>query len=404
MKQKLILTGVLSLAWALATSESSAQLRVDLSVRNRALGSVTLEDAPKGTYGTRGSIESRGIGAAGCSETGELPVDQGTIYVDADCGTLTWEFHIKPYPAEGVMASGQLSWYSEAPTWWIISEGDVILRGADTGRVPGVSFLADDQPLEVRAGPRSLPALDQAPGFWLLGQPALVDRGSVRHFFDRETIPQHLAGVLDSHSAGIGYLLETLPHAELPPVFWMGLAQWQMSVGGAAGTGLVLANYPLRAQDFDRTAHAITLYVVLHEHGHHLFDAPGPLWIGESLASYLAIKAMKETAPELYPVVDDAFIAPGLALEAPLPVLGEQADAGDGQAYVQVYMGAAFWMALDDAVRTQGVQGGFLRVLPELVARGFAPNGTPRPDVIAQVTRLTPESLYPILDRYLGPQ
>ena len=63
---------------------------------------------------------------------------------------------------------------------------------------------------------------------------------------------------------------------------------------------------------------------------------------------------MKETAPELYPVVDDAFIAPGRALEAPLPVLGEQADAGDGQAYMQVYMGAAFWMALDDALRKQG--------------------------------------------------
>ncbi|MCY3815329.1 MAG: hypothetical protein OXG59_03450 [Gammaproteobacteria bacterium] len=404
MKQKLILTGVLGLVWALAASEVSTQLRVDLSLRNRALGSATLEDAPKGTYGTRGSIESRGIGAAGCSETGELSTNQGPIYVDAECGALAWEFRLKPYPVEGVMASDQLSWYSEAPTWWIISEGDVILRRLDTSGTPGVAFLLNDQPLKVGAGPRSLPALDQAPGFWLLGEPAHVDRGSVRHFFDRETIPQHLAGVLDSHSAGIGYLLEALPHTELSPVFWMGLAQWQLSVGGAAGTGLVLANYPLRAQDFDRNAHAITLYVVLHEHAHHLFDTPVPLWIGESLASYLAIKAMKETSPELYPVVDDVFIAPGFALEAPLSVLGERADAGDGKAYMQLYMGAAFWMALDDAVGKQGVQGGFLRVLPELVARGFAPGGSPRPDVIAQVTRLTRESLNPILDRYLAPQ
>ena len=379
------------------------QLRVDLSSQDREWGYATLQEASEGHYGVRSGIVAENLRGVRCSESGELSAIEGRIVVPRNCGALVWEFHLKPYPVEGVMASGQFSWYSEAPTWWVISEGDIMLRGPDTGEAPGVSFLLDDQPLEVQAGPRSLAALDQAPGFWLLGEPAHVDRGSVRHFFDRETIPQHLAGVLDSHSAGIGYLLETLPHAELPPVFWMGLAQWKLSLGGAAGTGLVLANYPLRAQDFDNTAHAITLYVVLHEHGHHLFDATGPLWIGESLASYLAIKAMKETAPEFYPVVDDAFIAPGLALEAPLPVLGERAAAGDGQAYMQVYMGAAFWMAIDDAFQKEGVHGGLLRVLPELIARGFAPDGTPRLDVIAQVTRLTPDSLNPILNRFLGP-
>ncbi|MDE0455302.1 MAG: hypothetical protein OXJ63_08355 [Gammaproteobacteria bacterium] len=404
MKHKLILTGVLGLAWVLAASGASAQLRLDLSATDRAWGSATLEDASEGLYRTRMDVEKPGIRAVRCSQSGELRTGLGTISVDSGCGALAWEFNLQPYPAEGVMASGQLSWHSETPAWWIISEGDVILQAPGAGEAPRVSFLLDGRPLEIRAGPLRLPALNQAPGFWLLGHPVHVDRGSFRHFFDRETIPQHLAGLLDSHSAGIGYLLEMLPHAELPPVFWMGLAQWQLSVGGAAGTGLVLANYPLRAQDFDRNAHAITLYVVLHEHAHHLFDTPVPLWIGESLASYLAIKAMKETAPVLYPVVDDVFIAPGFALEAPLSVLGGRAEAGDGKAYMQLYMGAAFWMALDDAVGKQGVQGGFLRVLPELVARGFATDGSPRPDVIAQVTRLTRKSLNPILDRYLAPQ
>lgn len=175
-----------------------------------------------------------------------------------------------------------------------------------------------------------------------------------------------------------------------------------MSVGGAAGTGLVLANYPLRARDFDRKAHAITLYVVLHEHGHHLFDGTGPLWIGESLASYLAIKAIRETAPELYPLVEDAFIAPGRALETPLPVLGERAAAGDGRAYMQVYTGAAFWMAIDEVMIRQGGHGSFLQALPDALARGFTPEGAPRPDEIAQVTGLAPETLNPILNRYLG--
>lgn len=347
-------------------------------------------------------VEKPGIRAVRCSQSGVLRTGQGTISVDSGCGALAWEFNLQPYPAEGVMASGQFSWRSETPAWWIISEGDVILQAPGAGDAPRVSFLLDGRPLEIRAGPRRLPALNHAPGFWLLGNPVHVDRGSFRHFFDRETIPQHLAGLLDSHSAGIDYLLEMLPYAELPPVFWMGLAEWQLSVGGAAGTGLVLANYPLRARDFDRKAHAITLYVVLHEHGHHLFDGTGPLWIGESLASYLAIKAIRETAPELYPVVDDVFISSGRALETPLPVLGERAAAGDSQAYMQMYMGAVFWMAIDEVMVRQGGHGSFLQALPDVLARGFTPGGAPQPAEIAQVTGLAPETLNLILSRYLG--
>lgn len=385
-------------------SGASAQLRVDLSAKDRTWGSATLQGAPEGLYGTRMAAEEPGIRTVRCSQSGQLITSQGPISVDSGCGALAWEFTLKPYPVEGVMASGQLSWYSEAPAWWIVSEGDVILQAPEAGEAPLVSFFLDDRPVEVQAGPQRLPGLHQAPGFWLLGDAAHVDKGNVRHFFDRETIPRHLADLLDGHSAGIGYLLEVLPHTVLPPVFWMGLAEWQLSVGGAAGTGLVLANYPVREQDFDETAYAITLYVVLHEHGHHLFDGAGSLWIGESLASYLAIRAMKETAPEHYRVVEDAFIAPGRALETPLPVLGERAAAGDGQAYMQVYSGAAFWMAIDDAMARQGGPSRLLQVLADMLARGFASGGVPRPDEIGQATGLAPETLNPILNRYLGTQ
>ncbi|MCY3941818.1 MAG: hypothetical protein OXG29_12160 [Gammaproteobacteria bacterium] len=397
-----ILTVALGLTCSLAASQAMGQLRVDLSSQNREWGYATLQEASEGLYGVRSGMAAENLQGVRCSEGGELSAVEGRVVVPRNCGDLNWEFHLKPYPVEGVMASGQLSWYSDAPNRWIISEGDVILQGPGMGAATGVSFFLDGRPLEIRAGPRRLPALNQAPGFWLLGHPVHVDKGSIRHFFDRETIPRHLAGLLDSHSAGIGYLLEMLPPAELPPVFWMGLAEWRLSVGGAAGTGLVLANYPLRARDFDRRAYAITLYVVLHEHGHHLFDGTGPLWIGESLASYLAIKAIRETAPEIYSVVEEAFIAPGLAIETPLPVLGERAAAGDGHAYTQVYMGAAFWMAIDDAMVGQGGHGSFLQALPDALARGFTSGGAPRPKEIAQVTGLAPGTLNPILDRYLG--
>ena len=396
------LSVALGLLWALIASQAMGQLRIDLSVQNRKQGSAALLQAREGVYGIRNSIATEKIRAVRCSEGGDLSTVQGKFFVHNGCGDLTWEFSLAPYPVQGVVASSQSSLFSETLSWWILSERDAMLNSSGIGAASNIAFFLDDRPLDIQAGPRRLPALNQPPGFWLLGDPVHVDRGNVRHFFDRGTIPRHLADLLDGHSAGIGYLLEMLPHTVLPPVFWMGLAEWQSSVGGAAGTGLVLANYPLRAQDFHKAAHAITLYTVLHEHAHHLFDVIGALWIGESLASYLAIKAMKETAQELYPVVEEAFIVPGRTLETALPVLGERAAAGDGQAYMRVYTGAAFWMAIDDAMVRQGGQNRLLQVLPEILTRGFALGGAPRPDEIGQVTDLAPESLNPILNRYLG--
>ena len=400
MKCNIILTGALGLMWAMTTPQAIAQLRVDLSTQNRTWGSATLEDASQGLYRRRSDIEAQKIRAVRCSGSGDLSTSQGTVSVDAGCGALTWQFSLAPYPVQGVVASRQLSWFSEIDSWWLVSEGTTILQASDAGAAWNIRFLLDGQPLEIRAGPARVPKLHQGPAFWLLGDPIHVDKGNVRHFFDRGIVPQHLVDLLDSHAAGIEYLLEVLPHNDLPPVFWMGLTDWQSTIGGAAGTGLVLANYPIPAHEFDKSAYAITLYVVLHEHSHELFGGTGSLWINESLATYLALKAIKETSREHYPVLADAFIAPGNALDTPLPLIGERAASGDGMAYSQLYMSAAFWMAIDAAMVSQDAHSGLLQVLPEMIARAFAPGGTPRREEIAQVTGLTPEALNAILDQY----
>lgn len=397
---KPVLTVALALMGTLATSQAVGQLRVDLSSQSREWGSATLQQAKEGLYGVRNRKEKENVRAVRCSEGGKLSAVNGQVEVRKGCGDLTWEFGLARYPVEGMVASRQSSLFSKAPTWWMLSEEDAILNAS--GASSEISFFLDGQPADIQAGSPLLPGLHQAPGFWLLGTPVYVDRGNVRHFFDRRQAPRHLLELLDDHAACIGYLLDKLPPALLPPVFWMGLADWRLTVGGAAGTGLVLANYPVHAEDFDRTAHAITLYVVLHEHSHLLFEGRGSLWISESLASFLAIKAVEDTAPELYPALANAFIEPGKALDTPLPVLGERAAADDGQAYMQLYVGAAFWKVIDTAMKELGHSEGLLRVVPELLARGFASGGAPRPDAIAQVTSLPPETLDPIFDRYLG--
>ena len=388
--------------WALTSQQAIAQLRVDLSTTQSSWGTATLDQATQGVYGRRNEVEEQGIQAVECSDSGELRNREGKYVVGAGCGDLKWQFSLAPYPTQGEVASRQLSWFSSAHSWWLISEGVAILQPPHVGQPSEIGFLLDGQTLQIRAGSPRLPALHQAPGFWLLGDPAFVDKGTVRHFFDRGAVPQHLLDMLESHEVGISYLLEIFPPADLSPVFWMGLADWQSTVGGAMGTGLVLANYPVVAEDFDNTAFGITLYVVLHEHSHGLMGEIGSLWMNESLASYLAIKAIQETSPEHYPLLADAFIEPGKALDSSLPVIGKRAAAGEYQAYSQLYMGAAFWEEIDFAMIKQGGQVGLLSVLRELLARGFSAGGAPSRKEIAEVTGLEHETLSKILDQYFG--
>ena len=384
---------------ALTSCLAWAQIQVDLSTKDRTWGSAEFGNAMDGVYRRRNHDATQRFRAVQCSESGELTGSNGKFAVRAGCGDLKWQFKLSPYPVEGAVASRQSSWFSSAHSWWLVSEGTAMLHPPGEGQSRRISFLVDGEPLEIHAGPRQLPELHHAPGFWLLGKPAFIDKGQVRHFFDRGAVPQHLVELLDSHQAGMAYLQAELPRADVPPVFWMGLTDWQSAAGGAMGTGLVLANYPVIADEFDNTAYAFTLYIVLHEHSHGLFGGTGSLWINESLASYLAIKAIGNTSPEHYPLLADAFIEPGNALGAPLPVIGERAAAGDGQAYSQLYMGAAFWTAIDSAMIKQG---SLLPVLPEILARGFTPDGMPRRNEIAELTGLTAETLNRVLDPFFG--
>ncbi len=172
-------------------------------------------------------------------------------------------------------------------------------------------------------------------------------------------------------------------------------------MGGAAGTGLVLANYPLHARDFDVVAQAITLYLVLHEHAHQLLarlNTSGVLWIDESLASYLAA-AVREAVPRHYRTIAHAFVEPGRHPDVSLPVLGARAAAGDGVAYGRLYSGAAFWLALEEAMPASS---SLLQQLPIVLARGFDGEGQPLPRSLSRATGIAESVLAGLLDAYVG--
>ena len=401
LKYNLLFGGVFALASGFAAHSASAQLSIDLSTGDLAWASGTLEDAPEGRYRWRHVNASRDVRAVECSDIGSLPIVDGDFLVPVGCGSLSWEFRLTPYPDGDAVASEQLSLFAEDPAWWIISEGRALPRRFIDETAPDILFRLDSQSMEILAGPAQMPRIQDAPGFWLLGQVTHIDKGAIRHFVDQRAVPQHVLELLDKHAVGIEYLSSKLPSRVPSPVFWMALSDLTRGIGGIAGTGLILVHYLAVPRDFDKSIHAITLYTVLHEHSHQLLGSLGSKWLDESLASYLAIKSVKETSPPLYPVLFDAFVKPGNALDTPLPILGERAAAGDAHAYSQLYQGAAFWVALDTAMSDEGQRRGLLDVLPRLLAEGFDSDGVPRREMIGNVTKVSEDALNLILDRYL---
>lgn len=377
-----------------------AQVQVNLHTGDPEWASAILDNAPPGLYEMRGYTDGM-LRDIQCSGLDSIESLDGALSVH-HCGALSWQFRLLKYSTQGTLASNQLNWLDENHGWWLISGGQSILRPPLPEFSTAIEFRLDGQALQVLAGAPRLSRLYEAPEFWLLGSAEFADKGPVRHFFDRRPVPEHLIGMLDVYTEAIQFLSDRLAVTKLPPVFWMGIDNWQLGTGGAAGNGLILANYPNGAEDFDVSSRAITLYTVLHEHAHVAFDAEGVLWIAESVASYLALKAVKQAVPHLYTVLESAFIEPASAHESTLPMLGKRAAAGDIQAYGQLYEGAAFWIALEAVMANHNPSEEFLSHLPRLLKEGFGPDGATNKRRLAKLMGSPHSELSPVLDQYLG--
>ncbi len=399
---KTLISCALIAGCALSWTWGWAQINVELTTGSLKNALVTYEGAEAGNYGLRRNASLEDILDIKCSERDALEIDTSHVSIIGKCGRLSWQINFVPYPEGRALAFDQMNFFSEQGPWWLVNETSSILRESKDKARPDISFALNGNPIEARAGSARLPAWHQAPGFWLLGDPAFLDKGIMRHYFDVESVPIHLIDVLERHERGIRFLHSALPVRSLSPVFWMGLNEWQASLGGAAGTGLILANYPAKAIELDDVGRAFALYVVLHEHAHQAVHATGVLWIDESLVSFLAIKAVKETSPSLYRGLADAFIEPGQSADSSLQVLGARAAAGDDEAYAQLYQGAAFWNALDDTISKQESQLGVLPLLPEMLASAFSPTGSVKFQEMARITRISRNELREILDTYLA--
>lgn len=301
------------------------------------------------------------VAGVNCDGNPLSEVESGVWLVPAHCALLQW--HVAFKDASGLVAAKQQSIVSGH--FKLLSEASSLPRlqnanGHDSLKIdlsyhtvfPSVNeeglipFSAESAPplfVLMNATPlKTLKSHDLRLNYW------------VDHASGQKNIPDEAA---EMH--GLEWMSQRLSsHEHLTfSVAWLGLPKELLSMGGATGSDILLANY---ANDGDITfGKSMMLYIAMHEAFHEFADAYAkePTWVAESLASYMGVRATMAAKPNnadanaLLP----HFEVAGGQFKDGLLVVNQQVNQGDQRQYAAFYTkGIAFWDAVDQAMRAQG--------------------------------------------------
>jgi hypothetical protein len=161
---------------------------------------------------------------------------------------------------------------------------------------------------------------------------------------------------MDANIKGLTWLKDVtgVNDAESFAVGWCKSYAEKPSISGAAGSGILLANYLHNKSS--PSVKALMLYVALHE-AFHQFQAQypdEPSWVQESLASYYGSRAVEVAIPEEGPALMKRFKDAAAKFPKGLLTIHTQVEQGNRTDYGAFYTkGVAFWAAVNEALRTQ---------------------------------------------------
>lgn len=204
-----------------------------------------------------------------------------------------------------------------------------------------------------------LPAFSQAPLFVLINAKPLgmLSSGPMRlaYLLDNPQNKSQLPN-MDTHLRGLQWLNQVVPakHNINFTIGWLGVSAPRPSLTGAAGSDVLLVNYPVQGQF--PFGHAMLLYVALHEAFHHLAANyhNQPPWIAESLASYYGIRALQQALPGDPDVAQlmARFQEGGKNFKEGLLAINNKVEKGDRSEYGAFYTkGISFWAAVDKTLQ-----------------------------------------------------
>lgn len=286
--------------------------------------------------------------------------DDGETPLPDECKILSWTSRLDSVTDHGLRLSQQ-SFHHATDGWGMISGPAALLRLSETTSPPQVN-IRDSKGNRLYSG--LLTPADAAPFFASFGKWPLsetVNHGQeIKYLIDAPGYigvtapwPEHIETLAYFHSlftAG-----ETHPSSlSSTTVIWLGVEGEQAGISGAAGSNILLINYPRSGDRMPERIKARALYVLLHEQFHQIDPSiSAPAWLGESIASYYALKALERLGSDNANLAEirNSFIATDRPVTATFLDIERQLKAGDRSNYFTLYtQGATFWYLLDQLI------------------------------------------------------
>ncbi len=278
--------------------------------------------------------------------------------VPIDCSTVNWNIRFDSANISSVRPSEQRSLYMRSG-WWVLSAPTSILRmQSESGKE-----LTMDVSIPNQSMVKTLRSINAPPNYYVLGAAPVktVSRGDSNLSYVSDDLQSVFAVIRpEKHNEAIAYFKSVIgPEKSRKTsklsVIWFGAPRERREASGAAGYDTILANYIVAEDAPKREEQLLSLMLVFHEQFHQLDAGSHPEWVGESLANYYALKALKRAFPNdtATDSVLKRFIDPNRPVTIGLlDIQSEISKDNNRQNYGLLYtQGATFWSEVDMAIR-----------------------------------------------------
>ncbi len=344
-----------------------------------------------------------------CQDQIITPDENLTWSIPPQCSMVRWDVEFDAPKPSSVQPSQQRSLYMRSG-WWLLSAPTSLLRIESHSRDIPVVILVSNRP----AVQRTLRTINAPPNFYVLG-PAPAKSSSVAKlgltYFgeDLETVfnvinPEKHKEAMRYFKAVIGPE-KTRMVSDLS-VVWFGVPRDRREVSGAAGYDTILANFIIPEDKPKEAEQFMSLALVFHEQFHQLDSGSHPVWMGESLANYYALKALKRVFPENESA--DSIWNRFINTERPitlglLAIEREISEDQNSQNYGHLYtQGATFWAELDETIQQHSTQGESLdSFMPAIMALNMVSDGASFSDIENLLSVIPVQKMNDIKTKYL---
>jgi len=293
-----------------------------------------------------------------CQDEVIIPDEKLIWSIPTKCSIVTWRVEFEEPELSSVQPSQQRSLYM-ASGWWLISAPTSLLRIESRSSDIPVDILVSNRPAEKRI----LRTINAPPNFYVIGpapaKSSNTGKLELTYFGeDLETVFNVINP--EKHKEAIRYFnsvigVESAREVSELSVVWFGVPRERREVSGAAGYDTILANFIIPEDKPKDEEQLMSLALVFHEQFHQLDSGSHPVWMGESLANYYALKALNRLFPDDKSA--DAIWTRFINTERPttmglLDIEREISSEQNRQNYGLLYtQGATFWSELDTAIK-----------------------------------------------------